>query len=225
MSFLAAAWNVFRKDLTQEIRSGEIVLSTALFAALAVVLCAFAFGLDAAPGSETAAGVLWISIAFAGILALSRTFLREREMGVWTAVLLTPAPRAALYAGKALGVAVFLLVVEAVLVPIVALLFEAPLLERAGLVAPVLVLGDVGYAAAGTLFAAMTIRTRLRDLVLGVVLFPLISPVLIASVEATAAVLAGEGLSAAAGYLEILAVFDVVFLVGGLWLFDPLMED
>jgi heme exporter protein B len=225
MSFLTAAWVVLLKDLRAELRSREIVLTTVLFAVLVVLLAAFAFGLGEVPTADAAGGVLWIAVAFGGILALSRSFLREREFGVWTAMLMTPAPRSALYLGKVLGVTLFLLLVEIVLVPVIQLLFRASLLSNIGPLLPILVLGTIGYAAAGCLFAAMTIRTRLRDLLLGVILFPLVSPTLIASIKATGAVMAGGGLAAAADWLPLIVIFDAVFLVGGLWLFGVLMED
>lgn len=225
MSFPRAVFAVFLKDLKVELRTREIIFSTALFALLTVLLAAFAFDLNKVPGEETAGGVMWISICFGGMLALGRVFSRERDFGVWTAVLMTPASRAALYLGKVLGVILFLFVVELVLVPVVELFFHAPLMSNLPSLLPVMLLGTIGYACAGTLFGAMTIRTSLRDLLLGVILFPLIAPVLIASVKATNVVVSGAGLAAASDYLGLVVMFDVVFLVGGLWLFDVLMED
>jgi len=225
MIVLRGALAVLVKDLRIELRTLEVVLATALFALLTVVLAAFAFGLNTAAGKDAAPGVLWIAIAFGGILALNRTFLRERDLGVFTALLMSPLPRSALFLGKTLGVLVFLLAVEAFLVPVVELLFHAPLIANLGAIAPILLLGTLGYAAAGTLFAAMTVRTRLKDLLLGVVLFPLVSPALIASIQAMAAVLAGDGLLGAADYLRLLGAFDLLFVVGGLWLFGALFED
>lgn len=225
MSFFGVALTVFLKDLRLEARTGGVVLSTALFALLVVVLAAFAFGLNTLPGADASAGVFWIAVAFAGVLALGRAFAVEREFDVWTALLLTPAPRAALYLGKVLSVIAFLLVVEAVILPVIQLFFHASLLGRLGQLAPILLLANLGFAAAGTLFGALSIRTRLRDLLLGVILFPLVAPVLIAAVKATSVVVAGQGLGGATDYLGLLAIFDVLFLVGGLWLFGPLMED
>ena len=225
MILMRGALAVLVKDLKIELRTLEVVLATALFAVLTVVLAAFAFGLNTAAGKDAAPGVLWIAVAFGGILALNRTFLRERDLGVFTAVLMSPLPRSALFLGKTLGVLVFLLAVEIILIPLIELFFHAPLLANLGELAPILLMGTLGYAAAGTLFAAMTVRTRLKDLLLGVVLFPLVSPALIASIKAMATVLAGDGLAGAADYLRLLGVFDLLFLVGGLWLFGALFED
>lgn len=225
MGIVGTAWRIFRKDLGIELRSREIVLSTALFAVLVVVLSAFALGIEAVPDRRAAPGVLWIAVSFAATLVLGRTFARERENAVFEALLLTPAPRAGLYLGKVLGVTAFLLVVELILVPLIHLMFRAPLLPAWPALVPVAVLGTLGYAAVGTLFAAMSLRTRLRDLLLGVILFPLVAPVLIFAARATTAAMDGGAVADILPYLRWLAVIDGIFLVLGLWLFGPLMED
>ena len=225
MSFFSAAMQVFLKDLRVELRSKEILSATALFAVLVVLLSAFGLGLNTLPSAATSAGVLWIAVAFSGILAISRTYLRERELNVFRALLLTPAPRAALYVGKMLGVTLFLLIVVLLLIPLIELFFHAPLLANLLLLLPVILLAVLGYAAVGTLFGAMTIRTRLRDILLGVILYPLIAPILIAAVKGTEAVLLGDGLAGARDYLELMGVIDLIYIIGSLWLFGPLMED
>jgi heme exporter protein B len=225
LSFLKTTLTILGKDLLIEFRLREIILTTALFAFLVVLLAAFAFGLNRIPVEEASAGVLWIAIAFSGVLALGRTFVREREFGVWRALLLAPISRPALYLGKVLGVLVFLFIVELVLLPIIELFFHAPILEHFLTLIPILLLGTIGFAAVGALFAAMTVRTSLRDLLLGIILYPLIAPILIAAVKATEIVLAGEGIGAAADYLQILAVIDAIYVLGGLWLFGPLVDD
>jgi heme exporter protein B len=225
LSFLEATIAVLVKDLSIEIRSREIVFSTVLFALLVVLLSAFAFDLNFLSRGSASAGVLWIAISFSGMLALSRTFVREREFSVWTSMLMTPAPRAALYLGKMLGVLIFLFAVEIVLIPIIELFFHAPMLQNFFLLLPILFLGTLGYAAVGTLFAAMTVRTRMRDLLLGVILYPLVAPILIAAVKATGTVLVEGSLVPAIGYLKLLGAIDILFVVGGMWLFGPLMED
>ncbi|MDJ0766058.1 MAG: heme exporter protein CcmB [Myxococcota bacterium] len=225
MRFLKTLWVVFLKDIRVELRAREIVLTTALFALLVVILAGFAFGAGTLKGGTGAAGVLWMAIALCGILALSRTFERERAFAVFSAVLMTPAPRAAIYAGKALGVFVFLIIVEVIIIPLIELFFHAPLMAHAASLAPILLLATLGYAAVGTLFGAMTIRTQLRDLLLGVILYPLLAPLLIAAAKATEAVIDGQGLAAVADYLKLMAAADMLFIAGGLWLFGPLMED
>lgn len=225
MSFFSTAMHILLKDLKVEMRSKEILSSTALFAVLVVLLSAFGFGLNTLPSAATSAGVLWIAVAFSGILAISRTYLREREFNVFRALLLAPTPRASLYVGKMLGVTLFLLIVVLLLIPVIELFFHAPLLSNLGGLLPIILLAVLGYAAVGTLFGAMTIRTRLRDILLGVILYPLIAPILIAAVKGTEAVLMGDGLAGARDYLELIAVIDLIYIIGSLWLFGPLMED
>lgn len=225
MSFINTTLAIVSKDLRCEWRSKEIVLSSGLFALLVVLLSAFSFGLNTAPAIDAATGVLWLAVAFSGILALTRAFMRERENGVWNALLMSPVPRSALYLGKATGIAVFLLVVELLLLPFIELFFHAPLLEHILPLLPILLLATTGYAAIGTLFGTMTIRTRLRDVLLGVILFPLLAPILIAAQKATVAVLLGDGLSGAGDYIELLVITDAIYLIGGLWLFGPMMEE
>ncbi len=157
MDFLNATFAVFIKDLRIELRTREILLTTGLFALLITLLSSFAFGLDVMPGVNASAGVLWISISFSGILAIGRTYTREADFGVWRSLMMTPAPRAAVYLGKTLGVTVFLIAVELVLIPVIELFFHAPLIACLPSLLPVLFLATVGYAAVGTLFGAMAV--------------------------------------------------------------------
>jgi heme exporter protein B len=171
-----------------------------------------------------AAGVVWLAVAFAAVLGLGRLWQRERDDAALEGILLTPIPRSALFAGKALGLLAFLLVVELVVVPLSALLFSLDLGAMGpGLVAIALV-ATPGVAVTGTLFGAMTARTRARDLVLAVVLFPLLSPTLLTAVVATRELLGGAPLSELADYLRILGIFDLAFTAFGLGLFGTLLD-
>jgi heme exporter protein B len=140
-------------------------------------------------------------------------------------LMMAPASKASIYLGKMLGTVFFLLLVELFLMPIVELFFHAPILERFGSLIPILLLATIGYAAIGTLFSSMMVRTRLRDLLLGIILYPLLAPILIFAVEATKAILLGDSLFEVFGFITPLITIDVLYLVGGLWLFGPLMED
>jgi len=225
MKLFATAMAIFGKDLRLELRTREIVSTTALFSLLITVLSAFAFDLHHLKGVTAAAGVMWISICFSGVLAIGRTWLRERENNVWTGVLLSPASRGGLYLGKMLGLGLFLLIVEFLLAPISALFFHVEVMRNLHLLAAIFLVGTLGFSAVGTLFGAMTIRTGTRDLLLGIILFPLVSPTLILSVKATAAVLSGQGLTEILGYLKFGLALDILFISLGLWLFGFLMED
>ena len=224
--FARTVWAVFRKDVTIEVRSRETLTTTLFFALSAVLVFAFALVREGRAVTGAAAGILWIAIAFAGTLALGRTFERERYTDTLRALMMAPAPRAAVYLGKLLGIVALLLLAETILVPLVALLFDAALLQRPELIAALLVAGTIGFAAVGTLFAAMLVRARSRDVLLPVLLYPITIPVIIAGVQGTSAVaqtVPDEPM--AVFWLMLLVSFDVVFVTLALWTFDPLMTD
>ena len=175
--------------------------------------------------ARIAPGAIWIPVAFASVLALSRTWQREREEGALTGLLVAPVPRAAIFLGKAASVALFVTAVELIVVPLVALLFHVELLPVLGALTVMLVLGTLGVAATGTLFGVMTARTRARDLVLASVLFPLLSPTLVSGVAGTRELFAGAPLSELTDYFLLLGVFDAVALLGGVALFGAIVDD
>lgn len=219
-----ALW-IAAKDLRIELRSREIVPTMTLFASLIAVLSSMALFVDEETGRSVAPGVLWIAIAFSGTLGLARTWSREREEGALRGLLLSPVSPAALYLGKALGALVFVLVTELVVAPLVAVMLHAPVAEHLGLFALLVLLGTVGFVAAGTLFGAMMVRTRARDLLLAVVLYPLVSPALLCGVVATREVFHGASMVQIADWIKLLVAFDLVFLLGGTWLMGPLLMD
>jgi heme exporter protein CcmB len=224
--FARAVWLVVRKDLTVEVRSREIAYTTLFFAVSCVLVFAFALVKEGQALTDAAAGILWIAIAFAGTLALGRAFERERQAETLRALLLAPAPRPANYIGKLLGIVSLLVAAEVVLVPLIALLFQAPLLAHPVWLATILVCGTVGFAAVGTLFAAMLIRARSRDVLLPVLLYPITVPVIIAGVRATATLLEPEvEMAIVRFWVALLLCFDVVFVTLALWTFEVLMTD
>src|ERR671912_1606438 len=211
--FARVVWLVLRKDLTVEVRSLEIAYTTLFFAVSCVLVFAFALVREGRAPEDGAAGILWIAIAFAGTLALGRAFERERQSETLRALLLAPAARPAIYVGKLLGIVALLAACEIVLVPLVALLFQAPLLAQPVWLAIVLLAGTIGFAAVGTLFAAMLVRARTRDVLLPVLLYPITVPVIIAGVRGTAALLQPEAdVATARAWLSLLLAFDVVFI-------------
>lgn len=222
--FFSQALVILRKDLLIELQSGEVVTTSAFFALLVVIIASFSFYGGPATKRLVAAGTLWLSIAFAAVLALGRAWQREREEGALAGLLVAPVSRAAIFAGKALGLIAFLGVVELVVIPLTALLFSIDLLEVGPALLVICLLSTPGLAATGTLFGSMTVRTRARDLLLAIVLLPLLSPTLLASVAATRELLGGASLSELGDYLKLMAVFDVIFLSGGLALFGTLIE-
>jgi len=221
----AQAWLVARKDLTIEIRTREIVTTAGFFAALVAIVTSVAFTSGPETTKRVAPGALWVSIAFSSILALGRTWSRERDDGALLGLLVTPLSRAALYLGKAAGVFAFVSAVEVIVVPLIALIFHVDLPDIAGPLALILALGTVGVAANGTLFGAMTVRTRARDLLLASVLFPLLTPCLLSGVAATRELIVGAKLADLTDYIYLLLAFDGVGLLLGILMFGMLIDD
>jgi heme exporter protein CcmB len=223
---MRTAWLILRKDLTVEVRSREIVYTTLFFAVACVLVFAFALVREGKAPEDGAAGILWISVMFAGNLALGRTFERERQSETLRALLLGPAPRPAVYVGKLMGILALLAGAEVLLVPLVALLFQAPLLSHPFWLAAILATGTTGFAAVGTLFAAMLVRARSRDVLLPVLLYPITVPVIIAGVRGTAALLQPElDAGIMRFWFALLVTFDIVFVTLALWTFEPVMTD
>ena len=225
-NFIRVAWVVVKKDLTVEVRSLEILSTTMFFAVTVVLMFSFGLVVDGRPLNDVAAAILWVAIAFSGTLALGRTFERERHNDTLRALLLAPADRPALYVGKLAGILLLMGLVELVLVPLIGLLFNAPVIAQAVPLALLVVAGTLGFAAVGTLFAAMLVRARSRDVLLPIMLYPMTVPVMIAGVRGTAALFQPEPDPAVAQFwLSLLAAFDVVFVILALWTFEPLMTD
>lgn len=223
-SWLAQAAIVARKDLAIELATGEIVTTSGFFAVLVAVIASLAFFAGADAAVRVAPGVIWVAVAFASILALSRTWQRERDDGALLGLLASPTARSAIFAGKAVGVAIFITLVEIVVIPVTALLFSVDLVVMGPGITLFCLAATPGIAAAGTLFGAMTVRTRARDLVLASVLFPLLAPTLLAAVAGTRELLGGAPISELGDYVALMSVFGAVFTAGGLGLFDLLIE-
>ncbi len=226
MSFLSVVLLVFRKDFAVELRSREIVYTSLLFAVSCVMIFSIAFVREGAPMEGAAPGILWVAVAFSGTLALGRTFERERYGDTLKGLLLAPVPRPAIYLGKLLGMMALMLAVQAILVPMIAFLFQAPFFAQPLLLVTLLVLGSLGFASVGTVFAAMLVRARSRDVLLPVLLYPITIPVMIAGVLGTAALLQNPvDEPAATMWIGVLASTDTVFLTLALWTFEPLMTE
>ena len=227
--FWRVVWIVARKDLAIEARSRELINTTVFFALSCVIVFSVSFvgeGGDGRALGDAAAGILWIAIAFSGTLALGRTFERERYGDTLRALLMAPGPRAAVYVGKLTGITALLVATEIVIVPLVALLFQARFFSEPLLMMALLLCGTLGFATVGTLFAAMLVRARSRDMLLPVLLYPVVVPVIIAGVQGTTALLQPAFDDAVVRFwLLLLVTFDVVFVVLALWTFEAVMSD
>jgi heme exporter protein B len=214
---LALYW----KDLVAELRTREIVNASLLFSLMVLVLFNFAFDLRVERAGEVAPGVLWVTFTFAGVLTLGRAFSREHDRGTLEGLLLAPIDRSTLYLAKVLASATFMVLVEAVSLPVFVALFNVSL--DWGLAILVMLLGTLGFAGIGTLLAAMAANTRAREALLPLLLFPLVVPVLIATVKATGRALGVES-DDGHPWVGLLVAFDAIFLAVPWLVFEHVVE-
>jgi heme exporter protein B len=222
-SFMRSLLAILWKDLALEWRSRELLSGMLLFALLVILIFNFALDLQAGPLADVTAGVLWVTLVFAGSLSLNRSLAAEKERGCLDGLLLAPLDRSALYFGKALANLVFMLLVALALLPVYGLLYAQNLFQPGLLL--VILLGCLGYAAAGTLLGGLALQSRTRDLLLPVLLFPVTIPLLLSAVKASAGFLAGLPLADIQPWLNLLLVCDLVFSAAGWMLFDFVLEE
>ena len=217
---LAVAW----KDLTAERRTKSNFNAVVAMAGLILLFFGFALGPDAEGLRNAASGVLWLTILFSGVLAFNRSYQLELEAGALEQLLLYPGERWTIYVGKLLANLAFVFLVEVVTIPIAAVLYHVAFPDRWLAVIGVLVLGTVGFVSLGTLYAAMASRSRSREVLLPLLLFPMLVPVLIAASGATASLLMGDVMGDSRAWIRLLAAFDVIFLVASTWAFQFVIE-
>lgn len=221
MSLLSQIWLILQKDIRCELRSKQMWAGMGLFALLVLVIFNFAFDLRVDNKAAVAPGAFWVAFVFASFLGLGRTIAAERERGSLDRLLLCPVDRKAIYLAKVLGNVLFIGVVEIVALPVFAILFAVPF-SVDGLL-PVVLLGTVGIASVGTLFSAMAAATSARELLLPILVFPLIVPIVIASVRATSALMVVT--SHEPPWLGLIAAFDAIFLSLSTVLFEHVIEE
>ena len=211
------------KDLRAELRSRELISSMLVFAILVILIFNFALLLDRTAREDVAAGVLWVTTVFTGTLGLNRSLAQEKDRGSLDGMLLAPVDRSAIYFGKALGNLLFILIVQAVILPVFTVLFDVVMVQP--LVLLVVVLGAIGYAGLGTLLASLAIHSRSRDAMLPILLFPVAVPLLIAAVRATSGVLTAAGWDQIGPWINLLVVYDVIFVAVAFMLFEYVVEE
>jgi heme exporter protein B len=216
---------LLRKDLQIEFRTKETLAALLLLGLLTLVVLSFAFDPTSELRGEAAPGALWVAVIFAGVLGLNRSFLAERENECLQGLLLCPVDRGTIYLAKTAGNFLFMLLAQLVIVPIFIFFFNLPVsLGLAGVFLS-LALGLLGFAAIGTLFAAISVRTRAREVMLPLLLLPLAVPIFIAGVKVSGRLLAGKSLGADVAWLHLMVGFDVIFLVVGWLVFEYAVEE
>lgn len=209
---LAASLTIARKDLAIEWRTRTAFYSASLLALLGIVIFYFAWDHTAVSSLDLAPGVLWVIFTFSGILGLQRSFGIEQTERAIDGLRASPVPREAIYLGKALANLVFVVAVQAVAIPAVALFYDVPFGGAAVALAGIALLAAIGLVAVGTLFGAMAVNTRLAELLLPVLSLPFFLPIVMSAAQSTALLLSGRPVHEAADSLKLLAAFDIVFV-------------
>ena len=223
MSTLSKSFAVLRKDILSETRTKEIVFSALVFAILVIITFNFAFGADQTSMTLVAPGILWVTFTFAGVLSLNRSFVSEKEENCLEGLMIAPMPREVIYIGKGLGSFLFMVVIEIITLPVFTVLFNVSALSLQ--VIAITLLATVGFAAVGTLFSALAVNTKARDMVLPILFLPVVVPVIISAVKATGQALGGAAWSDITSWLAILGAFDVIFMVVSFWVFPFIVEE
>jgi len=222
--YLKALWAVVWKDLAAELRSRELFSAMLVFALLVILIFNFSLQLTIQTRQSVTAGVLWVTFAFAGTLGLTRSLAVEKEQGQMDGLLMTPVDRSVIYFGKAIGNLIFMFLVQAIVLPVYAILYNNEKIFNPGLLL-VIVLGSIGYVAVGTLLSTMAMQTRTRDILLPILLFPLVIPVILPAVRASGLFLDGETISAAMTSINLLIVYDIIFVTLAFMFFDFIVEE
>lgn len=225
MDYFRKTWAIVWKDIRAEIRTKEIFSSMFIFSLLVLVIFNFSIDLLEVNPLDIAQGVLWIAFTFSGILGLNRSFLFEKENDCLQGLMLTPIDRSAIYFGKMLGNLIFMLIMEAITVPVFVVLFNIGIYDKILKLAIVIFLGTFGFVIVGTLFSAISVNIKAREVMLPVLLFPIIVPIVIAAVKSTGAILAGKPFEEIISWIKLIAVFDVVFLVVSFLSFEYIIEE
>jgi len=220
-----ATWAIARKDLLIELRTRTTFIAAGVFALLGVSIFYFAWDPTAIPAVDLAPGVLWVIFTFAGLLGLHRSFAVEQADHAMDGLLSAPIGRESIFVGKSLANFVFVLAVQAVSIPAVALFYNLPLDRGMLAVAVIAVLATIGLVAVGTLFSAMTVNTRLAELLLPMLALPFFVPIVIPAAQATAKLLVGRPPEEALVWLKLLLAFDIVFVAGCAVLFPFMFEE
>ena len=224
-SALAAAWLIARKDLAIEFRSRSAFLSALVLSLLSLVIFYFAWDPTAVAAVDVAPGILWVTFTFSGLLGLHRSFGVEAQERAMDALLVAPVAREAIFLGKALANFAFVLGVQLVALPALALFYNLPLSVVVGPLAAVMLLAAVGLTCIGPLFAGITSNTRMAELLLPVLALPFFVPIVLPAAQMTAKLLAGRPFEESLGWLRILLAFDLVFLYACTIAFPFTLED
>jgi heme exporter protein B len=225
MEYLRQLSALIRKDLALELRTRERIAAMGAFVVLVAILFNFAIDRSAVSMQEIAAGLIWMTVVFGGMLGLGRTFQMEEEDGAFQGILLAPIPRDAVYLGKVMANFILLMVVVALVFVVFGIFFDLRFGSEPLVLTTVMLLGVLGFAAIGTLFSAISHRTTMGETLLPILVFPLLVPVVIFGVTATARLFVGRPVAEVSGNVRMLAAYAIVGLVSGVVLFRFVVEE
>jgi heme exporter protein B len=216
----AVAW----KDLVTEWRTKANFNAIVFLGILILLLFGFALGPDAEALRNAAAGVLWLCVLFSGVMAFNRSYQLELEGGALEPLLLYPGARWTLFVGKTIANLAFVVLMEVIITPVAGVLYHVTIPPGWPALLAVMLLGTLGFVTLGTFYAAMASRSRAREVLLPLLLFPMLVPLLIASAEATSALLNGDTMGNSGSWIRLLAAFDVIFIAASVWTFEYIIE-
>ncbi len=223
MSFWRKVIAITWKDALAEMRTKEIISAVLVFTLLVIVIFSFAFGTSPDVVKQVASGMMWVTFAFAGVLSLNRSFIMEKEEGCLEGLMVSPVSREAIYVGKMLSSLLFMLVIEAVALPMFSVLFNLNIISVQQIV--IIFLTTVGFVAVGTLFSALAVNTRAREMVLPILFFPIVAPVIISAVKASDLAISSGPWSGLVPWLQVITAFDAIFLVVSFLIFAFVIEE
>ncbi|MFA5536785.1 MAG: heme exporter protein CcmB [Bacillota bacterium] len=222
---LRQGWHIFQKDLLLEWHSKQVISSMLTFSVLVVVVFAFAFPPSRGITEAVFPGMIWVAFTFAGVLGLNRAFVSEKHQDCLMGLLLAPCDPVSIYIGKTLGTFFLMVVMEIISLPLFLVFFDYRIVGSVGLLVLIIFLGTLGFATVGTLLGALAANTRSSEILLPLILFPIVVPILIASVKATGLILTGSGqVEQLVTWIRLLVVYDLIFLIAPLLLFEYVLE-
>ena len=225
MRHLSQLSALLRKDILIELKSRETIISMMLFSLLVILMFNFAFEADSETIKKISPGLLWITFLFFGVLGLNRSFTLEKENDSLQGTLLAPVDRSVIYLGKFLSNLLFIILVELISLPLFTLFLNVDLLSRIGALLPIIFLGSIGFISVGTLFSAMAVNTKMREIMLPLLLYPVTTPAFIAATKCTSAILRDRPLETYSNWLNMLILFDLVFFVISFLIFEFVVEE
>jgi heme exporter protein B len=213
------------KDFTVELKTRELFVSMFIFAVLVILIFIFSVDLSIINSNQVGPGVLWVAILFSGTIGLNRSFMLEKENQCIQGLMLAPIDRSAIYFGKMISNLVFLLIMEAFILPIFMIFFNVDLISNIFPLLFVILIGTIGFSALGTLLSSLSANLKTRDIMLPILLYPLMVPIAIASVKMTSQVLLGEELASVMKWIGLTLCFDIIFIGASIMTIDHILEE